>query len=52
MRTAARSAALGDPIAPGTQRYYQIYYSDPDANFCAAPFGNDWNVSSGAIVNW
>ncbi len=48
----ARSAALGDPIAPGTQRYYQIYYSDPDPSFCAAPAGNDWNVSSGAIVNW
>jgi len=48
----ARSAALGDPIAPGTQRYYQVYYRDPDGTFCSTPAGNDWNVSSGAIVNW
>jgi hypothetical protein len=48
----ARSAALGDPIAPGTQRYYQVYYRDPVGTFCATPVGNDWNVTSGAIVNW
>ena len=48
----ARSAALGDTIAPGTQRYYQVYYHDPDLNFCPAPQGNTWNVSSGVIVNW
>jgi hypothetical protein len=48
----ARSAALGDTIAPGTQRCYQVYYRDPDPNFCPAPQGNTWNVSSGVIVNW
>jgi hypothetical protein len=48
----ARSAAVGDPIAPGTQRYYQVYYRDPVGTFCATPVGNDWNVTSGAIVNW
>jgi hypothetical protein len=25
----ARSAALGDAIAPGTHRYYGVYYRDP-----------------------
>jgi predicted outer membrane repeat protein len=48
----ARSAALGDPIAPGTQRYYQVYYRDSDLGFCPAPQGNSWNVSSGVILNW
>jgi hypothetical protein len=48
----ARSAALGDTIAPGSQRYYQVYYRDPDLTFCPTPTGNSWNVSSGVIVNW
>ena len=48
----ARSAALGDTIIAGTQRYYQVYYRDPDLNFCPAPTGSSWNVSSGVIVNW
>ena len=25
----ARSAALGDPLSPGTLRYYFVYYRDP-----------------------
>jgi len=48
----ARSAALGDAIQAGTQRFYQVYYRDSDLNFCPAPQGNTWNVSSGVIVNW
>jgi hypothetical protein len=48
----ARSAALGDPIAPGTQRGYQVYYRDPNLGFCPAPQGDSWNVSSGVIVQW
>ena len=48
----ARSAALGDGIAPGSQRFYQVYYRDSDPNFCPAPQGNTWNVGSGVIVNW
>ena len=48
----ARSALLGDTIAPGSQRYYQVYYRDLDGTFCAAPVGDDWNVTNGAIVNW
>jgi len=48
----ARSAALGDPIAPGSVRYYQVYYRDPVLAFCPAPTGNSWNVTSGVSVSW
>jgi hypothetical protein len=48
----ARSAALGDPIAPGTQRFYQVYYRDSDLGFCPNPPGNSWNVSNGVEVSW
>ncbi len=48
----ARSAVLGDTITPGAQRYYQVYYRDPDPTFCPTPVGNGWNVSSGAIITW
>ena len=48
----ARSALLGDPLAPGTSRWYQAYYRDPSASFCAAPAGNVWNVTSGVQVDW
>ena len=48
----ARSAALGDPIAPGSTRYYQTYYRDPNLSFCAAPAGNSWNVSSAMRIQW
>jgi len=47
-----RSAALGDPIAPGTTRYYQTYYRDPSPTFCPAPAGSTFNVTSGVIINW
>jgi hypothetical protein len=47
-----RSAFLGDPIAPGTSRWYQTYYRDPDPNFCAAPAGNLWNVTNGVQADW
>jgi hypothetical protein len=48
----ARSASLGDPIAPGSTRSYQTYYRDPDPAFCPAPNGNTWNVSSGLTITW
>jgi hypothetical protein len=47
-----RSATLGDPITPGSTRYYQTYYRDPDTTFCPNPPGNTWNVSSGLSVQW
>jgi hypothetical protein len=48
----ARSATLGNPIAPGSTRYYQTYYRDPAPGFCPTPPGNTFNVSSGQIIQW
>ena len=48
----ARSAALGDPISPGSFRFYQVYYRDPNLGFCPNPPGNSWNVSSAISVAW
>jgi hypothetical protein len=48
----ARSAALGDPIQPGSIRYYQTYYRDPSTTFCPSPTGGTFNVSNGLRVTW
>jgi hypothetical protein len=48
----ARSAALGDPIAPGSVRYYQTYYRDPNLSFCTPPQGDSWNVTNAVSVKW
>jgi hypothetical protein len=48
----ARSAALGDPIFPGSSRFYQVYYRDPAATFCPPPDGNSWNVSNALRISW
>ena len=48
----ARSAALGDPIAPGSSRWYQTYYRDPDLGFCPAPAGDSWNVTNALRIAW
>ena len=47
-----RSAALGDPIAPGSSRFYQVYYRDPDLGFCASPAGSTFNASNALRVVW
>jgi hypothetical protein len=47
-----RSAALGDPIAPGSTRYYQTYYRDPSPTFCPAPTGNTFNATNGLVIVW
>jgi len=47
-----QSATLGDPIAPGSARSYQVYYRDPNLNFCANPPGNSWNVGNAQRVVW
>jgi hypothetical protein len=47
-----RSAELGDPIAPGSVRYYQTYYRDPNPSFCPSPTGNTWNVTNGVRIQW
>ncbi len=48
----ARSAELGDVIAPGTTRFYQVYYRDPAPGFCPAPLGNTINTSNALRVYW
>jgi glucose/arabinose dehydrogenase len=52
LSVSARSAALGDPIAPGTIRVYHVFYRDPDPNFCAAPLGSTFNTTNGLRVLW
>jgi hypothetical protein len=52
LSVSARSAALGDSIAPGSMRAYQVYYRDPSSSFCPAPAGNAWNASSGVKIVW
>ena len=44
----ARCAALGSPILPGSQRFYQTYYRDPASFACSTTF----NASNGLIVDW
>ena len=48
----ARSAALGDPIPAGADRWYQTWYRDNSTTFCPSPLGSVSNVSSGVIVSW
>jgi hypothetical protein len=48
----ARSAVLGNPIVPGSSRYYQTYYRDPVPSFCPTPPGSTFNASSGQIIQW
>ena len=48
----ARSAALGDTIAAGETRIYQVYYRDPSATFCPSPMGNTWNISNAVSAVW
>jgi hypothetical protein len=48
----ARSAALGDPIAPGTTRVYQVYYRDPAPGFCPSPQGDAFNATNAFRVAW
>jgi hypothetical protein len=46
-----RSAQLGDAIAPGSSRYYQVMYRDPVMAFCGAPTST-FNISSGIRIDW
>jgi subtilisin family serine protease len=44
----AQSAFLGDPIAPGSTRYYQVYYRDSNLTFCPDGF----NATNAMQINW
>jgi hypothetical protein len=48
----ARSAALGDPLAPGTTRYYQAVYRDPALGFCSGAPNSTWNIGNAIRINW
>jgi hypothetical protein len=52
LSVSARSAAVGDPIAPGAIRIYHVFYRDPDPVFCPDPLGSTFNVSNGLRVLW
>lgn len=48
----AMSALLGDPIAVGSVRHYQVYYRDPNLAFCPAPPGGSFNVTNAVALIW
>jgi hypothetical protein len=48
----ARSAALGDVIAAGSTRYYQVQYRNASLTFCPAPTGDTFNVTNAVWANW
>ena len=46
-----QSASLGDNIAPGSHRYYQVFYRDPNVvGGCSAALG--FNVTQAYDVTW
>ncbi len=48
-----RSATLGDPILPGSTRYYQVYYRDTSIFGCTLlPGGSNFNISVGRTILW
>ena len=47
-----RAAALGQQIDPGDRRYYQAYYRDANASFCAPPQGANFNASQMLKLVW
>ena len=48
----SRSAALGDPIRPGTERIYQVTYRDSTGGFCPPPRGGGWNLTNAFRIRW
>jgi hypothetical protein len=47
----ARSAALGDTIAPGTHRYYGVYYRDPTV-LGGCPAASTFNITQQLDLLW
>ena len=47
----ASSAALGDPIAAGTHRYYGVYYRDPTV-VGGCPSTSTFNITQQLDVLW
>ena len=44
-----QSAALGDPIAPGSMRWYMVYYRDPSLPCAGEP---NFNATQGVAILW
>ena len=51
-KVSVRSSSLGDVIAPGDRRIYQVFYRDPDAGFCPPPRGSSFNATNALSVYW
>jgi hypothetical protein len=51
LRVHMRSAALGDPIAPGTHRYYGVMYRDPIV-LGGCPAASGFNITQQLDVSW
>jgi hypothetical protein len=51
LSVSARSAALGSPIAPGTHRYYGVYYRDPII-LGGCPATSGFNITQQLDVLW
>jgi hypothetical protein len=47
----ARSAALGDPIAAGSNRWYSVYYRDPIV-LGGCPATNTFNITQTQQITW
>jgi hypothetical protein len=47
-----RSAAVGDPLAPGDVRFYQAQYRNSDPSFCPSPTGSTFNTTNAVRVQW
>jgi hypothetical protein len=47
----ARSAAVGQPISPGAERYYQTYYRDPSV-LGGCPSTSTFNVTQAVQIIW
>ena len=47
----ARSAALGDPLAGGSTRYYGVYYRDPTV-LGGCPATSTYNVTQSGSIGW
>jgi Tol biopolymer transport system component len=47
----ARSTALGDPIQPGSSRWYLVYYRDPTV-LGGCPAGSTFNATPTGQIDW
>jgi hypothetical protein len=47
----SQSAALGNPIAAGESRYYQVYYRDPTVLGACSP-DSTFNASQALAISW